>query len=179
MLLPVKPLAEAVPLASQKYIGPKLKCGKPQADDKTCKGAYCPVSMESLRAFFLRHRGLACVLVVAALFLKAAVPTGFMIGADSSRTITITICHDASGDRPAQQIAIPMKKGEGEAPGKPAKGECPYAALSMASLSGADVALLALALAFIIALGFAPVRFTLPPRPSFLLPPLRGPPALI
>lgn len=135
--------------------------------------------MESLRAFFLRHRGLAIVLVTAALLLKLVVPTGFMIGLDASRAITVTICHDASGDGAVQQMAIPMKKGAGEAPGKPAKGECPYAALSMASLSGTDSVLLALALIFIIALGLAPVRFALPARPAFLLPPLRGPPALI
>lgn len=116
---------------------------------------------------------------MAALLLKIVVPTGFMIGGDAAHSITVTICHDASGDGPAQQISIPVKKGESETPGKPAKGECPYAALSMVSLSGADTVLLALALAFIIALGFAPVHFTLPERPSFILPPLRGPPALI
>ncbi|MCT2398430.1 DUF2946 family protein [Novosphingobium mangrovi (ex Huang et al. 2023)] len=135
--------------------------------------------MESLRAFFLRYRGLAGVLVVAALLLKLAVPTGFMVGADASRTITITICHDASGDAAPRQLSIPMNKGAEEAPGKPAKGECPYAALAMASMTGADVALLALALAFIIALGFAPVRFALPRRAAYILPPLRGPPARI
>lgn len=135
--------------------------------------------MESLRVFFLKHRGLAGVLVASALLLKVLVPTGFMIGADASHTITVTICHDASGAGAVQQIAIPLKKGGGEAPGKPAKGECPYGALSMASLSGADTVLLALALAFIMALGFAPVRCAVPARPSFILPPLRGPPALI
>lgn len=135
--------------------------------------------MELLRAFFLEHRRLAALLVAAALLLKVVVPTGFMIGADASRTITVMICHDASGDGPAKQISVPLKKGEGEAPGKPGKGECPYAALSMASLSGADPVLLALALAFIVTLGFASVCFALPQRPAFILPPLRGPPALI
>jgi len=47
----------------------------------------------------------------------------------------------------------------------------------MATLGAADVLLLALALAFIFALGIAPSRPAPPARAAHLRPPLRGPPA--
>jgi hypothetical protein len=47
----------------------------------------------------------------------------------------------------------------------------------MAGLGGVDMALLALALAFILALGFAPLRPARAASTRFLRPPLRGPPA--
>lgn len=134
--------------------------------------------MEVIRTFFRHRRALAALLVAATLCLKAAVPTGFMIGGDA-RTITVQICRDASGGALPQQMTIPVKQDTGDAHGKPAKGECPYAALSMASLSGADPVLLALALAFIVALGFAAICLAPPRREYHLRPPLRGPPALI
>lgn len=134
--------------------------------------------MHAFRTFLRHHRALAGLLVAAALCLKVIVPTGFMVGGDM-RSITVQICHDA-GDGPlVKEIAVPVKEGMSDGPGKPAKGECPYAALSMVSLTGTDAALLALALAFIIALGFAPISFAPPRRDYHLRPPLRGPPALI
>lgn len=134
--------------------------------------------MDLFRTFFLRHRALASLLVAAALLLKVLVPTGVMLAAEA-RTFTVAICNDASGTAAAGQMTISVGHDSGEAPGKPAKGECPYGALSMASLAGADVALLALALLFILALGFVPVRVVPPARAFHLRPPLRGPPSLI
>ncbi|EQB07974.1 hypothetical protein L284_21880 [Novosphingobium lindaniclasticum LE124] len=134
--------------------------------------------MDMLRTFFRQHSALAFGLIALALCLKIAVPSGYMIAQDS-RTITVQICHDASGAGPDTQVSIPVKSAKDETPGKPAKGECPYGALSMASLGGADPVLLALAIAFILALGFAPIRLALAARLSHLRPPLRGPPALI
>jgi hypothetical protein len=99
-----------------------------------------------------------------------------MVG-QHSQALTVEICHDGMGEAAAGQLIIPAKGDTGEPSGKQAKGECPFTALSMASLSGADTALLAAALAFILALGLAPVRRTLPRRIHYLRPPLRGPPA--
>ena len=56
-------------------------------------------------------------------------------------------------------------------------GSCPYAALGMAALTGADAVLLAIALGFILALGFLPVRASPRAGRLHLRPPLRGPPA--
>jgi hypothetical protein len=134
--------------------------------------------MQTLRAFLLRHRLVAIVVVMAALCMKIALPTGLMIGQDT-KVLTVQICDDAFGSHASKQIAIPMKADAGKQGNKASGGECPYAALSMASLSGADPALLALALAFILLLGFAPVRPAHRERAFYLRPPLRGPPALV
>lgn len=133
--------------------------------------------MYRLRSFFTQHHALAFILVVMALCLKALLPSGFMLGSQGS-TITVLVCHDASAGEVTRQIVLPTRSAGDDAPGKPAKGECPYGALSMASLGGADVEMLAMALAFIIALGFGPIRPIHALRTPYLTPPLRGPPAL-
>ena len=135
--------------------------------------------MQALRALSHRHRLLAMLLVVLALAMKIAVPAGYMIG-QQGKVLTVEICADASGGTLTKQIVIPQSgtPAEGKAPHDKAPATCPYAALGFAALTGADAALLAVAIAFILALGFA----TAPPLPlqriSFLRPPLRGPPAL-
>ncbi|MFT4054548.1 MAG: hypothetical protein QM681_08575 [Novosphingobium sp.] len=131
--------------------------------------------MDALRTFFRRNRTLAFMLVALSLVLKAAVPTGFMIEA-GSHTITVLVCHDASGDTGERRIVLPSRNDRSDRDGQTAKGECPYAALSMASLGGTDPALLLLALAFILSLGFLPIRFAHPGQSAHLRPPLRGPP---
>lgn len=132
--------------------------------------------MNPLRALILRHRALAILVAVAALCMKMVVPTGFMFGQDS-KVLTVQICDEAFAGHTVKQIVIPMKGNTGDTKGKQGKADCPFSSLSMASMAGADNALLALALAFILALGFAPVR-TSSAKPVFhLRPPLRGPPA--
>jgi hypothetical protein len=134
--------------------------------------------MQQLRALLFRHRAVATLVVLAALCIKMALPGGYMIGSNS-KVLTVQLCADASGSHFTKQIVIPMKGDSGEPSGKQGKSECAFASLSMASLSGADPVLLALALAFILALGIAPVRPSRLNRTHFLRPPLRGPPALI
>lgn len=134
--------------------------------------------MSVMRALLMRHRALALLVVLAALCMKIVVPTGFMIG-QNSKVLTVQICDDAFGNHAVKQIFIPMKGDPNDSTGKQGKGDCPFSSLSMASMTGADPALLALALAFILALGFAPVRTSHPKRVSYLRPPLRGPPALV
>lgn len=133
--------------------------------------------MKTLRAFFRQHQTLAFGLVALALLLKAVLPTGYMVGAET-RTFTVQICHDASGGASPLKLVLPVKSGEREIPGKPAQGECPYCALSMVCVGGTDAVLLALALAFILALGFAESAFPSAQRRDYLRPPLRGPPVL-
>jgi hypothetical protein len=128
----------------------------------------------TIRRLCRDHRNLAALLVALALCMKVLVPAGYMIGGQS-KTLTISICADAQGTHLTKQIAIPLngQNDRGEH-GKPAP--CPYAALGMASLPGADAALLGLALAFILSLGFVAVRAVPPSRAAFLRPPLRAPP---
>jgi len=130
-----------------------------------------------MRAFLLQHRLLAILVVMAALCMKIVVPTGFMIG-QNSKVLTVQLCTDGLGHAVTAKIAIPMKGEPSDSSGKQGKGECPFASLSMATMTGANRALLALALAFILALGFAPARTSHPKCVLHLRPPLRGPPAL-
>ncbi len=133
--------------------------------------------MSALRFFLMHHRALAVLVVVAVLCMKLVMPAGFMIG-QNSKVLTVQICNDPLGNHSVQQLVIPMSGNSSESESKQGKGECPFASLSMASLTGADPALLALALAFILVLGFAPSRTPHPKRVFHLRPPLRGPPAL-
>lgn len=134
--------------------------------------------MNTVRTFFRQHRALAFGLIALALCLKIVVPSGYMMVQDT-RTITLQVCHDATGEGSDLTISVPVKSAGHDGPGKPAKGECPYGALSMVALGGADPILLALALAFIMLLGFAPTRYPPATRFAHIRPPLRGPPALI
>ncbi|RYG21087.1 MAG: hypothetical protein EON93_26245 [Burkholderiales bacterium] len=56
---------------------------------------------------------------------------------------------------------------------------CPYSLMPIASLSGADGVQLAIALVFILALGFASVVVPRLAATPYLRPPLRGPPELL
>jgi Protein of unknown function (DUF2946) len=134
--------------------------------------------MGSLRAFFCNHRNLALCLVLLALCMKVLVPSGFMIGSHA-KVLTVEICGDASGSHLTKRISIPMKGDSG--PSQNGQGQadsaCPYSALSQASLAATDPLLLALSLAFIVALGLLPLAPRQIGRSPYLRPPLRGPPA--
>ncbi len=134
--------------------------------------------MTALRALIHDHRKLAMLLLALALCTKALMPAGYMLGS-SSRQLTVEICSDGLGSHITKQIAIPMD-GKSQPGQKQSKTDsvCPYSSLSMASLAGADAPLLALALAFILALGFAAQAPAPRGRISHLRPPLRGPPAV-
>ena len=132
--------------------------------------------MRSLRAFTRDHRGLTAFLIALALAMKALVPAGYMLS-ESNAVLTVQICADAQGQHLTKQIAIPMsgKAAGGETKHGAAGGGCAFGSLAMA-LSGTDGILLALALVFVLVLGFAPGH---PPRLRRIarsLPPLRGPP---
>ncbi len=130
--------------------------------------------MNALRSLVFRYRLLAMLLVAAALCLRIVLPAGTMI-APAAKVLTIRICVDSLGHDGIAQIAVPMK-GLDSKTGSSAKGECAFSSLAMAATGGADPALLALALAFITLLGFAPAPAPRPRRTSRLRPPLRGPP---
>jgi len=131
--------------------------------------------MTALRAFFLHHRRMAALLIALALAMKALVPAGFMLGGDT-HVLTVQICADALGQQITQKIVLPSSH-SGEEKAR-SDSPCHFTALGHAMLGGADPVLLALALVFILALGFAPVLAPAPRRIAFLRPPLRGPPPL-
>ncbi len=136
--------------------------------------------MAAFRAFLRNHRSLAMLLIAAALAMKALVPAGFMIGTQA-RTITVEICADTVSAKLSKTIAIPLAGKSGGETGEHGKAEppCAFGALAMATLGGADTVLIAAAIAFILALGFASPR-TLPIRDfARLRPPLRAPPVQV
>lgn len=130
--------------------------------------------MTGFRHLLLRHRALAALLLALALCLKAVVPMGYMVDA-SGATFTMRICDGQTVK--TIEVAIPGKKADPDTTRAQEASHCPYTALAMGGLVGADMLLLAAALVFILLLGFAPIA---PPvlRPvPFVTPPLRGPPA--
>lgn len=133
--------------------------------------------MTALRAFFRDNRRLALGLAVLALLVKALIPAGYMLSDRAGHVLTVTICGDASGQVITKQIEVPAEGGTAGTGHAKAETTCVWGLLAMAALGGADVALLAAALAFILALGFSAVRPARPVRRSHLRPPLRGPPA--
>ena len=134
--------------------------------------------MLHLRTFLGNHRRLAFLLVALALAMKAMVPAGYMVNVQA-RVLTVLVCADASDGGHAKQIAIPVdEKSDGGRDNGKIDHACPYSALAMASLHGADALLLGFALAFILALAFAPTQFPRLGTARHLRPPLRGPPTL-
>jgi hypothetical protein len=131
----------------------------------------------ALRTLLLRHRALAILLLAAALCLKALVPAGYMLEA-GHKVLRVAVCLDSSGHTVTRDIVVPMKGSPaGDAAKHAAAGKaCAWSSLAMASLGGADALLLAAALVFILALGFAPLAAPRPRRAVWLRPPLRGPP---
>ncbi len=136
------------------------------------------LTMFALRLFLRTHYRLAMLLVILALLAKAVVPMGYMVG-QSGKTFTVMVCADGSGEMQSRAITVPMKPGSHDGQDSARSGKaCAYSATSMAAMSGVDAPLLAAALLFILALGFAPTPPILLQQSNFLRPPLRGPPAL-
>ncbi len=143
--------------------------------------------MASVRALIRDHRTLVMLLLALALAVKALVPQGYMLGGmagmSGQKLMTVQLCYDGM-ERKTVQIAIPTDgrpsaPGQQDAPGHAdADSPCAYSALSMASTAGADAPLLALALLFILALGFAPVRTPALASLTRRLPPACGPPLI-
>lgn len=134
--------------------------------------------MTSLRAFSREYRGVATLLIALALAMKALVPAGYML-ASQSKVLTVQVCADAQGGHFTKQISLPLTGKSEDSQGKhgSASGICVFSSLAMASHSGADAPLLALALTFILALSFAPIHAPQLLRLHRARPPLRGPPA--
>jgi hypothetical protein len=143
--------------------------------------------MESIRTFWRSHHMLVAVLLAAALLMRAAVPSGYMVSQDAGGSL-LSLCAGSTSpaalDREAiatlsRLQAIVAQNEAGHEPAREAAKVCPYAVLGQASLPGADPILLEAALAFVLALGFAALTSPALRRPAFLHPPMRAPPALI
>jgi hypothetical protein len=133
--------------------------------------------MADWRSMISKYRGFALLLILCAIFVKAIVPAGYMIG-PSTKMLTVSICTDGSGAMLSKQIEIPMEKGthgSDQSHGK-TDGTCSFSSLAMAGIGGADPIQLELALGFIILLGFAATTSQRIVAFTHIRPPLRGPP---
>jgi hypothetical protein len=134
--------------------------------------------MTRFRAFFLHYRALALAVIALALAMKALVPAGYMIGGDA-KVLTVRVCDGYADSGAGHAIVIVAKGATHSDAGKALHDQqaCPFSALALAHMRGADPIQLALALALIVLLGLA-VPILASPRPSTRLrPPLRAPPA--
>ncbi len=147
--------------------------------DSVAVWGYGRSGMSNFRAMIRGNASLVLLLLALVLAVKAVVPSGFMLAADSNHVLTVTICSDAGGVPKQMQIAVPSKhENGGEHSDVAAKSaHCAFSGLGQAMIGTADPLLLAAALAFILRLGLAP--FSAPPARNlpFLRPQLRGPPA--
>lgn len=135
--------------------------------------------MGSFRTFLRSNRRLAALLVALALAMKALVPAGYML-AQQTTVLSVTICADGQGKRIAHEITVPKRAGHADDVGDQGKGggTCSWSSLATGGLGNAAPELLALALAFILALGFLPAAPPASRSLSRLRPPLRAPPLL-
>lgn len=132
--------------------------------------------MSTVRALIRDYRALALLLLGCALMVKAVIPQGYMVGG-AQQHLTVQLCLDGITHK-SILVAIPGKgsdTGDNKS-GKSANEHCAFTSLSMGALGGADAPLIALALLFIIAAGFAPLYRVLEGRTGQVRPPLRGPP---
>lgn len=133
--------------------------------------------MAVLRHHLLRHRLLAAWLVAAALLMKVLVPAGYMASV-SAGSITVEPC--PGYHPPKMVVAMPGMTHHPDQKGQHGKAEmpCAFSGLSAPSLAGVDPLFLAVAIAFVVLTVFRiAARIVLPGTPSYLRPPLRGPPA--
>lgn len=122
----------------------------------------------------LDNRALCGALLALALAMKLLVPGGFM-PAVSGGTIVIRLC---SGTGP-MAMAMPGLADDERGEGHPGKAEqpCAFGGLAAPALGAIDPVLLAVAIAFILALALHPVAPRIAGLAVRLRPPLRGPPA--
>ncbi|MBS0255010.1 MAG: hypothetical protein JSS36_07345 [Proteobacteria bacterium] len=127
--------------------------------------------MSRLRVLALHHRRLAALLLAMALALRVLVPAGFMPGGDGQ--LAMKICADQGS---AITLLVPLKGGDHDKGAAKADAPCAFAALGHGLTGAADPLVLAVALAFILALGFAPARTPRVPAWPHRTPPALGPP---
>lgn len=132
--------------------------------------------MDFLRTLLVRHRALAILLVAIALCLKVTMPAGYMVGHDT-KLLSLQMCDAATGHGATKQVIVPKSNGGDTESGSAWQDNCAYSSLSVASTAATHPTLLLIAIAFILLLGFAPIRITARERNDHIWPPLRGPPS--
>ncbi len=130
----------------------------------------------SLRRLLLDRRRLVFLLALTALAVKLLVPSGFMVGTVDGRAM-LQVCSGVMPVEPEPAAHMHHRAPTHDDRQHPAaEMPCPYAALAQAAVAPIDPLVLAIALAFTLALGLRIVsgpRVTAAPH---LRPPSRAPP---
>ncbi|WP_041391431.1 hypothetical protein [Sphingobium chlorophenolicum] len=131
--------------------------------------------MTFARDLVREHRWLAFMLVACVLFARVVIPSGFM-PVTTGKHIVVQICN---GTGPATvTMTIPSVPAPHDAQKGKAESPCAFSGLGAPFLSGADPALLAGAIFFLIAMGLRAARPLALSSIDHLRPPLRGPPVI-
>ena len=133
--------------------------------------------MTRLRRLVSRNAAAALLLALAALFMKAAVPAGFMPDVTGG-SVRLVLC---SGYGPEtvtpMAMTMPASGDHHDSSGSDHKGApCGFFGHAAGSMFMADPIVLAIAIAFILATAFRQSARIEAVAPPFLRPPLRGPP---
>jgi hypothetical protein len=134
--------------------------------------------MTVLRAFFRKHAALAMLIIVAAIGLRALMPTGYMTSA-SAGGMTIELCNGVAGQSIVVALPGAHPSDDGDHGKGRADGPCAFSSLNGGALSAADPFILAGVIAFIMAMVFRQIITPVTGPPAFLRPPLRGPPVSV
>jgi hypothetical protein len=121
------------------------------------------------------HRRFAMLAILAVLALRLMMPAGFMPTIADGH-ITVGVCSGTGSTMVT--IAIPgLKPDRPDGTQHNAEAPCAFAGLAMPALPAADPILLAIAIAFVFAIGRLAVDRVRVAAPARLRPPLRAPPA--
>lgn len=147
--------------------------------------AHRDVSVQAFRNHLRQHRVVAAWLLTLALLLKVIVPSGYMVDA-SGGSIGLVLCSGMAPTTVASTHVMAMPGmahhvthdtgHEGKKNGQTTEQPCAFAGLNAVSLAATDPILLALAIAFVIAIVFRQVSQKPVLTRAYLRPPLRGPP---
>ena len=130
--------------------------------------------MSGIRTLFQHRAGLIALLLVLTLGVRALIPTGYMANS-SARGLTIELCSGVAGKTVTLNLPGLQKTGH---EGKVSMDmPCAFSGVGFDSASSIDPIILAIAVAFTMALGFRAVASRRNDAPAYLRPPLRGPPA--
>jgi hypothetical protein len=132
------------------------------------------IRVKGLRHHILGHRRWAAALIALALLAKLIVPAGFMLDGSAGR-ITVELCTGFGVQK--VEMALPGQPDQHDRQSK-ADSPCTFSALAAPALGGADPIQLAIAIAFVMAIGLRAVAIARPRSFAHLRPPLRGPPAI-
>ena len=130
--------------------------------------------MKGLRDNIFGHRRWAAALIALALLAKLIVPAGFMLDR-SAGTLTVELCTGFGVEK--IEMALPGKPAQHDQQSR-ADSPCTFSALAAPALGGADPIQLAIAIAFVMAIGQRVAAIIGLRSLAHLRPPLRGPPAI-